>query len=131
MTDYGRYNATVKTVQEAATQANGGYHFSASDIRALRYAMRDLQGILDKHDDPREAALKLSSGGYAPAVLLKDGSGYVAFVYNPQAGEFTEQGAQERASDAIDNKGYLSDDWTNNTNAPAPVDSYEREGFSL
>lgn len=135
MEKYGNYSAAVKSLQTAAEQAAGGYHLSADDLHNVRLAMRDFQGLLDQHDDVQAAALKLDNGSeegdYGPAVLLKDGGGYVAIVYRPQAGAFTERGAIERASDAIDSRGYLSEDWTNYTNAGAGLEYLQREGFTL
>lgn len=42
MTDYKQYNSTVKSVQVACEQVNGGYHLSEGDLRALNYALQDL-----------------------------------------------------------------------------------------
>lgn len=135
MKNYGNYSAAIKSLQMAAEQAAGGYHMSADDLHSVRLAMRDFQGLLDQHDDVQAAALRLDNGsgegGYSPAVLLKSGADYVALVYLPQSGSFTERGAIERATDAIDSKGYLSEDWINYTNAAGAMEYLQREGFKL
>ena len=131
MTNYGKYGAAVKTVQMAAEQAAGGYHMSAGDLRTLRLAVDDLQQILDGHRDARGAALRYEDGGYSPAVLLKEGADYIALVYTPQAGEFTKEGAIERAEDAIDATSYTADSWTHYTNSAGGLDYFKREGFSF
>lgn len=131
MKNYGKYSAAIKSLQTAAEQATGGYHLSADDLHNVRLAMRDIQGLLDEYDDVQAAALKFDEGSYSPAVLLKDRSGYAALVHRPQAGAFTKRGAIERATDAIDSKGYLSDDWTCYTNAAADMEYLQREGFRL
>jgi len=129
MKDYGRYNSTVKTVQDLTLQAKGDYHFTYGDIETLRYAIRDLQGILDAKHDPIVCALKYDDGGYSPAVLIKDGADWRAFVYDNQPGSFTKQGALERARDTYQN--WTGDNWTQYTNAPANVDYFKREGFAF
>jgi hypothetical protein len=132
MTNYGKYAAAVKTVQMASEQEAGGYYMSANDLHSLRLAMRDIQQILDNHKDIQAGTLKNEQGGFSPVVLLQDyGRNYLAYVYQPQAGEFTERGAIERATDAIDSKSFLSDDWTAYTNAGATMEWLEREGFGL
>ena len=135
MKNYGQYSAAIKSLQMAAGQAAGGYHMSADDLHSVRLALRDFRGLLDSYDDAQAAALRLDggsgAGGYSPAVLLKDSGGYVALVYRPQAGAFTERGAIERATDALDSRSYLSEDWTAYTNAGASLDWYQGEGFTL
>lgn len=126
--EYGRYNSTVKTVLDMVEQANGGYHIAASDARALRYAIADLQAIVDKY--PIEAALK-GGEGYSPAVLVKDGADYMAYIYTPQVGAFTKHGSLERAGDAIDSRDYLNNSWTAYTNGPATLEWLQGEGFTL
>lgn len=53
MKDYGRYNSTVKTVQDMAVQIKNGYHISAEDRGVILYAIRDLCYMYDE-----------SKGGY-------------------------------------------------------------------
>lgn len=47
--DYGRYNSTIKTVQDACIAMNNGYHQSGGDIEALAYAISDLSAILEHY----------------------------------------------------------------------------------
>lgn len=60
MTDYKKYNSTVKTVQIACEQSADGYHLSEGDLRALKYAIDDLVSIYNEKATP---ALELSLAG--------------------------------------------------------------------
>ncbi len=128
--DYGRYNSTIKTVLQAAEAAHNGYHQSAADLRALRLAVRDLQGILDDKKDPQGVSLKNEDGTYSPAVLILDyGRNYMAYVRSGK-NRIHQIDAEDIATDAIDSSEWLGENWTAYTNGPSTLEWLEREGFS-
>ncbi|HET8708952.1 MAG TPA: hypothetical protein VFL85_01585 [Candidatus Saccharimonadales bacterium] len=53
-TEYGKYNATIKTVIDSINAMNGGYCLDENDTQALAYAIEDLQNIKDKMEASEE-----------------------------------------------------------------------------
>lgn len=42
--NYGKYNSTFRTLQETFNAVNGGY---SPDLKSLRYAVEDLQALME------------------------------------------------------------------------------------
>lgn len=78
------------------------------------------------------AALKLADGSYAPAVLIRDGADFFAWVFRNFETPCTEMQALRAARRTLEagTQGYLNDNWQAYTNAAGTLEWLRDQEFT-